>query len=131
MYNQEAFKHKLDFIVRQFHSIGNNTIKEYGEDKASTVMNIFWEKSVELLWQTRESKRVFSGIDNRADYETFSSYLTLAINQFNKKICTLNLVYKEDFVKRILEFNKMVKEFVNDTVIELEELLNKSTSTKH
>lgn len=119
MFNKETFKTKLDFMVRQWHSVGAFFIAEYGEARSEKLMNDLWVKSVEVLWATRCEKRVYGGIDNAENFDTFCEYITIAFNQLSNKIMTTK--NKAVFVDKILEQQKLIREFVEDMANEFEE----------
>lgn len=119
MFNKETFKTKLDFMVRQWHSVGAFFIDEYGEARSEKLMNDLWAKSVEVLWATRCEKRIYSGIDNAENFDTFCEYITIAFNQLSNNIMATKT--KTVFVDRILEQQKLIRDFVEDVSNEFEE----------
>ena len=121
MFDKERFKIKLDFMVRQWHTVGAGIIQEYGEAKADAMMNFFWTHSLATLWSTRFEKRVYAGIDCVEDYQTFCEYITTAFNQLSNNICLTKENETENFATRVIEQNKLVREFVNNMADEFEE----------
>jgi hypothetical protein len=119
MFNKESFKTKLEFTVRQWHAVGADFIAEYGEGKSSDLMQIIWVKSIEILWSTRCNKRIYIGTKSDATFPLFAEYITIAFNQLSTKImATKTMVINVD---RVLEQQKLIKEFVEDMANEFEE----------
>lgn len=122
MFNTNEFKSKLEYALRQSDAVGSEIQNTFNDSTTETLMNMLWDKSLIVLWQTRFSGKVFmGGIDKPEEFKYFKKYLTISLNMFNDNIFSINEKYKDNFVSKLIEYNKLVKQTVGNIVVELDE----------
>lgn len=122
MFNTTYFKNKLEFTIIQLDKIYYEIQKNNSQQSTKALIDKIWQTSLIVLWQTRhQDNAIVFGIDNEEDFETFTKYLNVMIQQFFDDVIYINKEYDNNLPKLLLNYNKLLKEIVNDVTVELDE----------
>ncbi len=128
LFDKQNFKTRLEFFLRHWHVFGYSVLNKHGLSTAQQLMNESWCKATLILWQQRlGDKIIIVGNDMPEDYEAFSIFLTVSLNQFND---SLEQLKRKNFEQErvCIEFNKLLLETVANVANELEEWFTKRKS---